>query len=174
MSKVEPSTPDSFDNLLKKLLAAIPEVEAAAVVSVEGLPIASALSSDVDETKIAAVAAALSSLSKKAITEIQRGGFDQLYIRGSDGYLLILQASPDAVLILSADKDIRLGRFFSGTPVPGFPFILIPPNPPDGAAQVQLPRMKSPDESEIVLFCKHCGAPLDEGVSVCPNCKKKI
>jgi predicted regulator of Ras-like GTPase activity (Roadblock/LC7/MglB family) len=109
MSKVEPSTPDSLDDLLKKLLAAIPEVKAAAIVSAEGLPIASALPRDVDETRIAAMTAALLSLSERAIIEMQKGDFDQLYIRGSDGYLLVLQAGPNAVLTVSADKDVRLG-----------------------------------------------------------------
>jgi predicted regulator of Ras-like GTPase activity (Roadblock/LC7/MglB family) len=109
MSKVEPSTPDSLDDLLKKLLAAIPEVKAAAIVSAEGLPIASALPREVDETRIAAMTAALLSLSERAIIEMQKGDFDQLYIKGSDGYLLVLQAGPNAVLTVSADKDVRLG-----------------------------------------------------------------
>ncbi len=109
MSKVEQSTPDSLDDLLKKLLAAIPEVKAAAIVSAEGLPIASALPREVDETRIAAMTAALLSLSERAIIEMQKGDFDQLYIKGSDGYLLVLQAGPNAVLTVSADKDVRLG-----------------------------------------------------------------
>ena len=91
------------------MLAAIPEVKAAAIVSAEGLPIASALPRDVDETRIAAMTAALLSLSERAIIEMQKGDFDQLYIRGSDGYLLVLQAGPNAVLTVSADKDVRLG-----------------------------------------------------------------
>ncbi|MFX1493162.1 MAG: roadblock/LC7 domain-containing protein [Promethearchaeota archaeon] len=106
---MEPSTPETLDDLLKKLLAAIPEVKAAAIVSAEGLPIASALPRDVDETRIAAMTAALLSLSERAIIEMNKGDFDQLYIKGSDGYLLILQAGPNAVLTVSADKDVRLG-----------------------------------------------------------------
>ncbi|MFX1496969.1 MAG: roadblock/LC7 domain-containing protein, partial [Promethearchaeota archaeon] len=44
-----------INELLKKLLAAIPEVKAAAIVSAEGLPIASALPRNVDETRLAAM-----------------------------------------------------------------------------------------------------------------------
>ncbi|MCK4369893.1 MAG: roadblock/LC7 domain-containing protein, partial [Candidatus Lokiarchaeota archaeon] len=51
---VEPTT-DSLDDILMKLLSAIPEVKAAAIVSAEGLPIASALPQGVDETRIAAM-----------------------------------------------------------------------------------------------------------------------
>ena len=106
---MDASTPDSLDDLLKKLLGAIPEVKAAAIVSAEGLPIASALPQGVDETRIAAMTAALLSLSERAIIEMGKGDFDQLYVKGSDGYLLILQAGPNAVLTVSTSSEVRLG-----------------------------------------------------------------
>ena len=49
---MDPNTPETLDDLLRKLLGAIPEVKAAAIVSAEGLPIASALPQGVDETRI--------------------------------------------------------------------------------------------------------------------------
>ena len=100
---------ETLDDLLKKLLGAIPEVKAAAIVSAEGLPIASALPQGVDETRIAAMTAALLSLSERAIIEMNKGDFDQLYVKGSSGYLLILQAGPNAVLTVSTTQDVRLG-----------------------------------------------------------------
>ena len=106
---MEDSTPETLDELLKKLLGAIPEVKAAAIVSAEGLPIASALPQGVDETRIAAMTAALLSLSERAIIEMNKGDFDQLYVKGSSGYLLILQAGPNAVLTVSTTQDVRLG-----------------------------------------------------------------
>ncbi|MHA1195239.1 MAG: roadblock/LC7 domain-containing protein [Promethearchaeota archaeon] len=102
-------TTDTLDDLLKKLLGAIPEVKAAAIVSAEGLPIASALPQGVDETRIAAMTAALLSLSERAIIEMNKGNFEQLFIKGSDGYLLVLQAGPNAVLTVSTTSDVRLG-----------------------------------------------------------------
>ena len=94
---------------LNKLLGTIPEVTSATIVSAEGLPIASALPQGVDETRIAAMSAALLSLSKKAIIEMSKGDFDQLYIKGSEGYLLVMQAGPNAVLTVSTSKDVGLG-----------------------------------------------------------------
>ncbi len=106
------STPESLDTILKKLLAAIPEVKAAAIVSVEGLPIASALPQDVDETRIAAMTAALLSLAERAALEMSKGEFEQVYVRGSNGYLLVLSAGQNAVLTVSTTKDVRLGLIF--------------------------------------------------------------
>lgn len=104
--------PETLDEILKKLLAAIPEVKAAAIVSVEGLPIASALPQGIDETRIAAMTAAILSLGERAIHEMQKGQFDQIYVKGTDGYLLVLAAGPNAVLTVSTTKDVRLGLIF--------------------------------------------------------------
>ena len=106
------STPESLDTILKKLLSAIPEVKAAAIVSVEGLPIASALPQGVDETRIAAMTAALLSLAERAALELGKGEFEQVYVKGSSGYLLVLSAGQNAVLTVSTTKDVRLGLIF--------------------------------------------------------------
>lgn len=106
------STPESLDTILKNLLTAIPEVKAAAIVSVEGLPIASALPQGVDETRIAAMTAALLSLAERAALELGKGEFEQVYVKGSSGYLLVLSAGQNAVLTVSTTKDVRLGLIF--------------------------------------------------------------
>ena len=111
MTSMEPTT-ETLDDILKKLLAAIPEVKAAAIVSAEGLPIASALPQGIDETRIAAMTAALLSLAERSVIEMEKGEFEQLYVRGNEGYLLVLQAGPNAVLTVSTTKDVRLGLIF--------------------------------------------------------------
>ncbi|KKN25760.1 hypothetical protein LCGC14_0881450 [marine sediment metagenome] len=111
MASMEPTT-ENLDEILKKLLAAIPEVVSAAIVSAEGLPIASALPAGIDETRIAAMTAALLSLAERSVIELNKGIFEQLYIKGDDGYLLVLQAGPNAVLTVSTTKDVRLGLIF--------------------------------------------------------------
>ena len=73
--------------------------------------------------------------------------------------------------ILQRVKDFGGNRL----PLTPFPYKFRPPDPPDdldGTVVVKLQGTSTPDDSEIARYCKHCGAPLDEGVSVCPNCKK--
>lgn len=99
------------DDLLKKLLEVIPEVKAAAIISAEGYLIASTLPQGVNETRIASMTAALFSLSERAIREMKNGNLDQLYIKGSEGYLLVMRAGPNAVLIASTThSEILLKR----------------------------------------------------------------
>ncbi len=106
------STPETLEDILKKLLSAIPEVKAASIVSVEGLPIASALPNDIDETRVAAMTAAIMSLGERAIHELSKGDFEQIFVKGTEGYLLVLAAGPNAVLTVSTTKDVRLGLIF--------------------------------------------------------------
>ena len=107
---MEPYSSDDIKRYKKKKFSGkIPEVEAAAIVSTEGLPITSALPQGVDEKEIAAMTAALLSLSKRALIEIKNDDFDQLYIKGSKGYLLVMQAGPDMHLIVSTKNEVRLG-----------------------------------------------------------------
>ncbi len=185
---------DSLNDLLKKLLGAIPEVKSAAIVSAEGLPIASALPQGVDETKIAAMTAALLSLSEKAIIEMRKGDFDQLYIKGSEGYLLVMQAGPNAVLTVSTTKDVRLGLTLrdlgrhlgkiwrsghyddDGEDNLPYPYILNPPKPPDDfamAPQVQLRTPLKKKDPEDEFFCQYCGMKLTKEEQSTHSCKKK-
>ena len=87
-----------------------PGVEAVAIVLFEGIPIVSALPQGVDETRIAATNATLLTLSERAIIEeMKKGNFDWTCIKGSEGNLLIMQAGPNAILIVSTRNDARLG-----------------------------------------------------------------
>ncbi len=90
----------------------IPDVDAVAIVSTEGLPIASALPQGVDEKRIAAMTTAMHSLANESVNEMNQGDFDHLYIKGSDGYLLVMQAGPNTILTVSTTKDVRLGLIF--------------------------------------------------------------
>lgn len=99
----------NFDDILKNLFGTNPEVKAAAIISAEGLPIASVLPNSVDETKISAMTATLLSLSERAIIDMRKGNFHQLHIKGSEGNLIVMQAGLSAVLTVSTTNDIRLG-----------------------------------------------------------------
>jgi hypothetical protein len=61
------------------------EIEAAAVVSFDGLPMASALPAGMDEDRVAAMSAALLSLGERAAQGLGRGELSQVYIEGETG-----------------------------------------------------------------------------------------
>jgi hypothetical protein len=97
---------------LRDLQVSSPSVEAAAVVSVDGLSMASSLPADVEEDRVAAMSAAMLSLGDRIATELGRGTLDQVYIKGEDGYVVLRAVGEEAVLTVLASKEARLGLVF--------------------------------------------------------------
>ena len=104
---------ENLDNILVNLIATIPKAKAATIVSTEGEILASFLPQDVDETTIAVMTAALLSLAESAITLIKRGEFEQLFIRGREGYLVVLPAGLNAVLAVATTRDVKYGLIYN-------------------------------------------------------------
>ena len=98
----------SLEDLLKDIMDNVEGVKAAQLTADTGQPLASILPSSADDMRLAAMTAALCSLSERAIGEMGLGEFEQSYIKGSKGYLLILHAGEDRVLSVSTTKDIKL------------------------------------------------------------------
>ena len=97
---------------LRDLQASSPDVEASAVVSVDGLTMASALPADVEEDRVAAMSAAMLSLGERIATELGRGTLDQVYIKGQKGYVVLMAVGQDAVLTVLARQQAKLGLLF--------------------------------------------------------------
>jgi hypothetical protein len=97
---------------LRDLQASSPDVEASAVVSVDGLTMASALPDSVEEDRVAAMSAAMLSLGDRIASELRRGTLDQVYIRGESGFVVLTAVGEEAVLTVLAREEARLGLLF--------------------------------------------------------------
>lgn len=98
-----------LDSAIHALLSATPEIEAAAVVSFDGLPMASALPQSMDEDRVAAMSAALLSLGERAAQGLGRGELSQVYIEGDTGTVFLVSADDEAVLVAVAAKGAKAG-----------------------------------------------------------------
>ena len=94
---------------LRDLQASSPDVEGSAIVSVDGLSIASALHQDIEEDRVSAMSAAMLSLGERIASELGRGILEQVYIRGENGYVLLMAVGEEAVLTVMARKEAKLG-----------------------------------------------------------------
>ena len=103
---------DQMMTRLRDLRASTSDIEASAVVSVDGLIIASDLPIDVEEDRVSAMSAAMISLGERIAGELGRGMLDQVYIRGSNGYVILMAVGEEAVLTSLARSDARLGLVF--------------------------------------------------------------
>src|SRR3954467_10402038 len=103
------SRANQLDRAIANLLAQAPEVEAAAVVSFDGLPMASALPATMDEDRVAAMSAALLSLGERAAEGLGRGSLNQVYTGGEHGTVFRVSADDEAVLVAVAAKAAKVG-----------------------------------------------------------------
>ncbi|RLD04195.1 MAG: hypothetical protein DRI32_06140 [Chloroflexi bacterium] len=97
---------------LRAMQTAAPDIEASAVVSVDGLIMASALPVEVEEDRVSAMSAAMLSLGERIAGELGRGGLDQVYIRGDHGFIVLSAIGEEAVLTALAREKAKLGMVF--------------------------------------------------------------
>ena len=95
--------------VLDEFLSVSLDVEAAAVVSSDGLPMASALPPDVQEDRLAAMSAALLSLGERAAMGLDKGDLAQVYVEGSAGNVVLMAAGRHAVLVAMTAKHAKAG-----------------------------------------------------------------
>ncbi len=97
---------------LRSMQAAAPDIEASAVVSVDGLIMASALQQGVEEDRVSAMSAAMLSLGERISSELGRKGLEQVYIKGNKGSIVLTSVGTEAVLTALGRQDAKLGLIF--------------------------------------------------------------
>ncbi len=97
---------------LRNLQASSPDIEASAIVSVDGLTIASALPQGIEEDRVSAMSAAMLSLGERIASELGRGALEQVYIKGNQGYVVLMAVGEEAVLTALAREGAKLGLIF--------------------------------------------------------------
>jgi predicted regulator of Ras-like GTPase activity (Roadblock/LC7/MglB family) len=97
---------------LRELQTSSPDIEAAAIISVDGLPIASSLPQSVEEDRVSAMSAAMLSLGERIAGELKRGMLDEVYVRGEKGYVILRAVGEEAVLTVLARQQAKLGLLF--------------------------------------------------------------
>ena len=94
---------------LRDMQSSSPDIEGSAIISVDGLSIASALHQNIEEDRVSAMSAAMLSLGERIASELGRGSLEQVYIKGENGYVLLMSVGEEAVLTVMARKEGKLG-----------------------------------------------------------------
>nr|MDO8116632.1 roadblock/LC7 domain-containing protein [Candidatus Sigynarchaeota archaeon] len=97
---------------LKNLRQNVEGIEASAVVSKEGLIVASDLGEGVSEMHIAAMAAILLSTAENVLVELKKGTLDVCIIQGNEGKFILMDAGMDFILATVLDSFTRMDLAF--------------------------------------------------------------
>ncbi|MGB0514890.1 MAG: roadblock/LC7 domain-containing protein [Wenzhouxiangellaceae bacterium] len=90
-------------------------VNAAALITSDGMALEFTHAADVDVDRFAAMSASLLALAERQIEEAERGHLNQLLIEGTEGAVLLIRAGADYVLTVSTEPGALLGKIFVET-----------------------------------------------------------
>ena len=94
---------------LHEFVSSSPDVEAAAIVSFDGLVMASALPHGMDEDRLGAMSAALLSLGEQAASGLGRGELQQVFVEADAGFVFLMSARDEAVLASVTGRQAKIG-----------------------------------------------------------------
>src|SRR5579863_7965530 len=94
---------------IEALRSAIPELKGVLLASNEGLPIAHALTNGADPNRIAAMAAAASSLGRRISDSMSAGTLGEISVQADDGGLFVYSAGSKAILAVMSPKESSAG-----------------------------------------------------------------
>ncbi len=97
---------------LREMQVSSPDIEGSAIVSVDGLSIATALQQEIEEDRVSAMSAAMLSLGERIASELGRGSLEQVYIKGESGFVVLMAIGEEAVLTALASEKAKLGLIF--------------------------------------------------------------
>ncbi len=111
LSRLE-SRLDKLNKILRNLQSESPGVEASALISEDGLMLASSLPQDLEETRVAGMTATLLNLGTRAAGELRRGEVQEVIVRGERGYAVMISAGRGVLLLVLANETAKLGLIF--------------------------------------------------------------
>jgi len=104
-----PTREERLAGALDDLMLNSPDIQAAALVSMDGFTMASAMPEGMQEDRVGAMSAAILGLGERAAAELGRGHLTQVFIEGAEGYVVLIAAGPRAVLTTLAQSEAKLG-----------------------------------------------------------------
>jgi uncharacterized protein len=95
--------------LLQNFVSTTSDIQGAAVVTPDGLPLAANLPGMMDEERVSAMSAAMLSLGERIGVELGRGLIDRIYVEGDEGFSILTSCGQDAVFLVLASKAAKQG-----------------------------------------------------------------
>lgn len=100
---------EKLGHILKDFVSATNDVEGAAIVTPDGLPLATTLPSNMDDERVSAMSAAMLSLGERIGKELVRGAIDRIYVEGNQGLSILTSCGEDAVFLVLATQQAKQG-----------------------------------------------------------------
>jgi uncharacterized protein len=104
-----PINTEKLGYVLQTFVSATPDIQGAALVTPDGLPLAATLPTVMDEERVSAMSAAMLSLGERIGIELARGSIDRIFVEGNEGFGILTSCGEDAVFLVLASKTAKQG-----------------------------------------------------------------
>ncbi|MBD2277278.1 MULTISPECIES: roadblock/LC7 domain-containing protein [Nostocales] len=100
---------EKLSMVLQNFVSATTDVQGAALVTPDGLPLAASLPGGMDEERVSAMSASMLSLGERIGMELARGTIDRIFVEGNKGFGILTGCGQDAVLLVLASESAKQG-----------------------------------------------------------------
>ena len=95
--------------ILQTFVSTTADIQGAALVTPDGLPLAANLPGQMDEERVSAMSAAMLSLGERIGDELARGAIDRIFVDGGEGYCVLTSCGAEAVFLVLASASAKQG-----------------------------------------------------------------
>ncbi len=100
---------EKLNQILQEFASTTNEVQGAALVTPDGLPLATTLPARMDEERVSAMSASILSLGERIGKELARGQVERIFVEGEDGYGILTSCTEDALFLVLASHQAKQG-----------------------------------------------------------------
>jgi predicted regulator of Ras-like GTPase activity (Roadblock/LC7/MglB family) len=100
---------EKISHVLQNFVTTTSDVQGAAMVTPDGLPLAASLPNSMDDERVSAMSAAMLSLGERIGKELARGEIDRIYVEGDEGFSILTSCGEEAVFLVLASKAAKQG-----------------------------------------------------------------
>lgn len=95
--------------IVQTFVAETSHVQGAALVTPEGLPLAGSLPAGLEESRAAAMGAAVVAIGDRIGEELQRGAVRHILLEGDRGYSILMLCGKEALFLVLASAEVKQG-----------------------------------------------------------------
>ncbi len=98
-----------INRILQEFVSNTTHVQGVALVTPDGLPLATTLPTQMDDERVSAMSAAMLSLGERISSELSRGNIGRIFIEGEQGFGILTSCGDDAVFLVLASHAAKQG-----------------------------------------------------------------
>jgi hypothetical protein len=100
---------EKLNQVLTEFASSTNDIQGAALVTPDGLPLATTLPGNMDEERVSAMSASMLSLGERIGKELARGNIARIFVEGEEGYGILTSCTEEALFLVLASHQAKQG-----------------------------------------------------------------